>query len=647
MNLLSSEISKASSESDLVGRTLELITQRWRPAAMYFAVPSPEAESRYQVYQKSTLGPIQNRTLTDFITRLLNASPDTISAQMFEPFASLRGIPKHCIRSPFGERRILMLYFGQCSEVDVLQSICHVVGIQLSNFRLSEIMHRRTRNLLALHDSADSVSRQTFNVQSLMETITREAIALVGIDAAAVLLPEDETRLNYVVRAQTGFSDGNLPLSPGLFSNAFGEFQANPKKAILYHGVAGQIFFLVPLLQTGVAEAVLFLYAKDPNFQLTEDQTQIAEIFGDWASMAIKSATMFERVSNSQREWENTFDSIAEPIYIIDNEFHLKKMNKSLAAFAMKSIRLPENRNCYRYLFHRTTICPWCPVPKAMQSDETVTVEAPLFSTGIWQIHSFPFTDKSKQRIGSIHVLRDVTLLKTMQEQLIESEKLASAGKLISGVAHEVRNPLFGISTTVRALANELGNKEELKPFLDIVTTETTRLNRLMEELLGYSRPVQIDKNPSDITEIVKEVIRQFEHVPTGQNAGIRLFISDTIPPISMDSNKIKQVLINLIENGIQHSGENPQIEVFLEYLSLSSPPEIQLVIKDHGKGIPPANLNRVFDPFFTTRQKGTGLGLSIVRKVIHDHGGRIGLESHLGVGTTFRIAIPATHAKT
>ena len=90
--------------------------------------------------------------------------------------------------------------------------------------------------------------------------------------------------------------------------------------------------------------------------------------------------------------------------------------------------------------------------------------------------------------------MRDITILKRMQEQLIESEKLASAGKLISGVAHEVRNPLFGISTTVRALANELGNKQELKPYLDIVTNETARLNRLMEDLLNYSRPVRLTR---------------------------------------------------------------------------------------------------------------------------------------------------------
>ncbi len=103
----------------------------------------------------------------------------------------------------------------------------------------------------------------------------------------------------------------------------------------------------------------------------------------------------------------------------------------------------------------------------------------------------------------------------------------------------------------------------------------------------------------------------------------------------------MKQALINLVENGIQHSGDNPRIDIFLEFLSLVDPPQISLVIKDNGAGITPENLQRIFDPFFTTRQRGTGLGLSIVRKVIHDHGGRIAVESHQGHGTTFRLSLP------
>ena len=164
-----------------------------------------------------------------------------------------------------------------------------------------------------------------------------------------------------------------------------------------------------------------------------------------------------------------------------------------------------------------------------------------------------------------------------------------------------------------------------------------------MEELLNYSRPVKIDKNPSDISEILQEVIGRYRNMPEAHVA-MRLFGAESIPPINVDRNKIHQVLLNIVENAIQHSGDQPEIDIFLEYLSLSYPPEIQIVIKDHGSGINPDILPRIFDPFFTTRSRGTGLGLSIVRKVVHDHGGRIAVESHPGIGTTFRISLPVHH---
>jgi signal transduction histidine kinase len=451
------------------------------------------------------------------------------------------------------------------------------------------------------------------------------------------------------VKKQCGFLEPILQLCFLVPLNHALDFQCahNPFKD-LEHGDASVLSqegtdpaVLIPLPQRGTPNALLVLRGKPPEFIFDAGRLQIARIFGDLVSIAIENAEMFERVSVSQREWENTFDSIADPIYIVDNDYRLRKMNKSLASYAMKSIKLPEGQHCYSYIYHRNTICPWCPVPKGMQTGQQVTVEAPAFADGIWQIQSFPYTDKSGIRAGSINVLRDITPLKRMQEQLIESEKMASTGKLISGVAHEVRNPLFGISTTARALQNELENKEEIKPFLDIITSETGRLNRLMEDLLNYARPVKIDKNASDMIQIVQEVIDHYKKSPQHKDVIINLFCSEVIPAINVDRNKINQVLVNLFENGIQHALGQPRIDVFLQYLSLSDPPEIHIVIKDNGAGISPEAMQRIFDPFFTTRQRGTGLGLSIVRKVIHDHGGRIAVESHTGVGTTFRISLP------
>lgn len=501
-----------------------------------------------------------------------------------------------------------------------------------------------SQTLIELQGSIARLSRQILNPGELYQAVCEEAVRIFGADSAVVLSCSAESRTGFSVRAQSSPQTSTLPSDQTILASAFRELEQGTASVQMQEGTDPAV--LIPLPQRGAPHALLVLRGRAPQFVLDSGRIQVARIFGDLVAIAIENAEMFERVSISQREWENTFDSIADPIYIVDNEYRLRKMNKSLASYAMKSIKLPEGQYCYSHIYHRNTICPWCPVPKGMQTGQSVTVEAPAFADGIWQIQSFPYTDKSGIRAGSINVLRDITPLKRMQEQLIESEKMASTGKLISGVAHEVRNPLFGISTTARALANELENKEEIKPFLDIITSETGRLNRLMEDLLNYARPVKIDKNASDMIQIVQEVIDHYRKSPLHKDVIINLFCSEIIPAINVDRNKINQVLVNLFENGIQHALGQPRIDVFLQYLSLSDPPEIHIVIKDNGGGISPDALQRIFDPFFTTRQRGTGLGLSIVRKVIHDHGGRIAVESHTGVGTTFRISLPVVGAQ-
>lgn len=645
-------LSSASTEAELIERAKGMIASVFEPKLVLLAIPKYEDPTQYGLHSESKLKEEDLGKLTDYLKGLLLSGMDSIFEQLFDAFSFLKDGSRIIVRSPASSReRILILVFGitrldaEKSNV-ILSALEQMIRLRLETLRLRGAVDRRMTNLAWLHQSAAGLSGQLLNVSDLLRAISEEGRRVLGTSAAAVLVPGHEPKSGYLVKASSGFDSDQVPLSPAMFTKALEDFHVSHRKAITYKGQLNEIFLLVPLMLRGESNGMLLFYSNNPEFQLTEDLIQIAEIFGGWISIAIENAMMFERVSSSQREWENTFDSIADPIYIVDTEYKLRKMNKSLAAFTMKSIKLPLEMSCFRYLFQRSTICPWCPVPKGMQTGQAITVEAPVFADGIWQIQSFPYTDKTDKRIGSINVLRDITILKRMQEQLIESEKMASTGKLISGVAHEVRNPLFGISTTVRALSNELGNKEELKPFLEIITSETGRLNRLMEDLLNYSRPVKIDKNQSDILEIVKEVIEHFQHVPAAQDVTINLFSSDNIPLMYVDRNKINQVLVNLFDNGIQHSRGPARIDVFLEYLSLANPPEIHLVVKDNGIGIGKENLPRIFDPFYTTRQRGTGLGLSIVRKVIHDHGGRIGVESHADVGTTFRISLPVSIAK-
>ncbi len=638
-------ISNPATEEDFLDQTLNILSERLRSAGVFLAISDARYPGIYRVREGPNQDPVKNVQVRAHIDGLLISGIDSIFAEILESLPGAESQKVTLVRSPHSEQeRILIIVFGSKEPlaVPILTLAEPMIRTRLQAFRSQAAQERGLLFLNGVHETSRKMLRHLLSQSQLLAILLEDSRKILRAESCAVLIPTDETHSDYVVQAQVGYAGNNRPIPGALFSQAFLDYELNDRRAIFYRAGEKEVCLLVPLSQRQSVGGILLFSGSDSSFQYSgDDWRRVAEMFGDFVSIANETAILFDRFAASQSEWENTFDSIADPIYIIDNEYRLKKINKSLSFYAMKSIKMPMDPQCYRYLFNLNSICPWCPVPKSLETGMPESIESPLFTGGTWQIQAFPYTDKDENRRGSINVLRDITVLNRMQEQLIETEKLASAGKLISGVAHEVRNPLFGISATVRALANELKEKQDIQPYLDIIMSETTRLNRLMEDLLNYTRPVKIDKNPSDLIELVNEVIEHFQHLPEAQNAQFNVIAGDKIPPMNMDRNKMKQVLVNLLENGIQHAKEDPRVDIFLQYLSLADPPEIYLVIKDNGAGITTDNLTKVFDPFFTTRQKGTGLGLSIVRKVIHDHGGRISVESHPGIGTTFRVTLP------
>jgi signal transduction histidine kinase/HAMP domain-containing protein len=253
------------------------------------------------------------------------------------------------------------------------------------------------------------------------------------------------------------------------------------------------------------------------------------------------------------------------------------------------------------------------------------------------------------RRLVTIFASQAAQLLANAQlfKQLIVSERLAAVGELIAGVAHEVRNPLFGITTTLSALARRLEDREAVKPFLDVVMTEVDHLNHLMEQLLEHSRPVRLDNDVTDISGVIREVVGEFEPQAKEKNVAINLKSDERLPGLRLDRRKMHGVFANLLENALQHTPPGGRVEVVIESPAGDSSGngrgEIQIEFSDTGAGISPENLGRVFDPFFTTRAAGTGLGLAIVRKTIHDHGGVINVRSEIGKGTSFIIRLPSS----
>jgi PAS domain S-box-containing protein len=250
------------------------------------------------------------------------------------------------------------------------------------------------------------------------------------------------------------------------------------------------------------------------------------------------------------------------------------------------------------------------------------------------------------EMIGKIVIFRDLTNLSKIQEEILRMDRLASLGKLASGIAHELRNPLAGIKTTAQALGEELSRDDSRREYLNRITKEIDRLNELLKTFFSFAKPQKLNPVHCNIKDIINEIIPFL--IKEIAEKGIR-FVENYHPQlakIEVDKNQMYQVFLNLFLNAIQampHGGEL-KIEVspaMASSLNGAKKNFSKILVSDTGSGIPTNILQKIFDPFFTTKPRGIGLGLSITYQIIKKHGGTIKVESQLGRGTSFVINLP------
>jgi len=232
-----------------------------------------------------------------------------------------------------------------------------------------------------------------------------------------------------------------------------------------------------------------------------------------------------------------------------------------------------------------------------------------------------------------------------LQSQLDINEKLAMIGRLASGVAHELNNPLDGVQRYVRMTQEGLGEEDEtLHDFLDRAMSGLSRMTSIVRQLLSFSRNVAIENERENLRTMLEEVVRTLS--PTGSHAPIvdlnNPYLDFQVP------RALFQVFVNLIKNAldaVEARGPRGKVKVRVEH----DDDRIEICVSDNGTGVAPENLKRIFEPFFTTKDvgRGTGLGLPITARIIERFGGSIRIESELGKGATFIVALPATAAGT
>jgi PAS domain S-box-containing protein len=256
-----------------------------------------------------------------------------------------------------------------------------------------------------------------------------------------------------------------------------------------------------------------------------------------------------------------------------------------------------------------------------------------------------PQADDGGRRVGIVVLIKDVTHLVRMEQELRKRDRLAAAGSLAAGIAHEIRNPLSALELNLRLLRDELrqpaSSREEIEGYFDVLFAETRRLNRITSNFLQLSRPAPLVKSRLPVQRPVRQVARLLETEAQEKNVRIELDLGGEEIPVLGEETKLEQVCLNILINAIQAMPQGGVARVTVRRRMGEDGDWAEIAFADTGVGIPPENIPRLFDPYFTTRSDGTGLGLAIADRIVADHGGSILVASSPGQGATLTVRLP------
>jgi PAS domain S-box-containing protein len=360
-----------------------------------------------------------------------------------------------------------------------------------------------------------------------------------------------------------------------------------------------------------------------------------------------------EALKEGKQFLSNVLNCIQDGISIISKDFTVLMVNPATEKWYPHRMPLV-GKKCYEAFRYRTERCDPCPAAKAMDSGQSTYEVVPFFrpdgTVGSGELHTFPLMDPETGKVtGVIEYFRDITEKVGLQEEAIRAAQLASVGELAAGVAHEINNPINGIINYAQILANRLGHDDTEGELAQRIIKEGDRISDIVRALLSFTREDRAI-NSLHVNVLMSEVFMLTTSQLVKDGINVRTEVPSKLPALKGNQRQIEQVFLNVINNARhalneKYTGahENKTLEISGTKVVVDEAPYVRMTFHDRGAGIPDAIIDKVTDPFFTTKEKGvgTGLGLSISQSIINSHGGRLFIESTEGEFTKVVIDLP------
>jgi PAS domain S-box-containing protein len=510
------------------------------------------------------------------------------------------------------------------------------------------------------------LSSETDLSAMLISVIDRLSRTLL-VDRIAIFLATDAEANDFVMEKSFGISyNGSLDLSflvverPEQYAGHI--FFDNTRKALQESVTARETIaklnlnYYIPCTVQGRTIAVMGLGKTMAGDFLSSEDVELLETLAGYMGIAIQNARLYASLEQKASEYErlkdfneNIVESISVGVLAVDLEDRIESWNSQMEVmYAMPRSQVLGERLSevfpaeFMEDFYRVRQNP------GIHNLYKFRLQTRAGDTRIANVAIAPLVTRKFNVIGRLIIVDDITERMELESQLSQAEKLSSIGLLAAGVAHEVNTPLAVISSYAQMASKQINGDDKLGPLLEKITRQTFRASEIVNNLLNFSRTSATEFSAIDLNKIITETLTLLEHQLKTSRVKVETELYPGLPLIHGNAGKLQQVFLNLFLNAKDAmAGKGGTL-----HISTANGDSVQVNISDSGAGIAPEHINKIYDPFFTTKNvpregqaRGTGLGLSVTYGIIQEHAGKIRVDSQPGAGTTFHLEFPMRKA--